>query len=97
MFGDMMGKLGAMKEAMEASKARLDNISVKGEAENGLVVVTMNGNRKLLDVSIDDSIIGDKEALEDLVSLAITRALDNAENVNNAEMQGAARNFMPGM
>jgi len=97
MFGDMMGKLQAMQAEMEKSKLRLNDITVVGEAENGLVTIEMTGNRVVKSVKISDDIINDKEALEDLTMLAFNRALEKADNVNNTEVQGAAKGFIPGM
>lgn len=39
----------------------------------------------------------DKEQIEDLVMIALNKALEKAENVANAEMAGAAKGFLPGM
>jgi DNA-binding protein YbaB len=39
----------------------------------------------------------DKEELEDLIIIATNNALDQAEKVYEAEMQGAAMGLMPGM
>lgn len=96
MFGDMKGKLEAMQAKMLESKARLDNITVDGEAEGGLVKVSMTGNRSVKSVSIDPSMKDDLERIEDLTIIAFNRALEKAESVNEAEMQGAAKGFIPG-
>lgn len=95
MFGDMMEKLNAMKAEVEETKKRLDHISVEGEAESGLVKVVLTGNRDLKSIHISPDLAGDTEAIEDLISLAFTRALEKANNLNETEMNGAARGFMP--
>ena len=97
MFGDMMGKLQAMKEQMEESKKRLDNITVEGDAEGGKIKVVLTGNRKLKSVHIDPSLGSDTEELEDLLVIAFNRAMEKADNVNESEMQGAAKDFMPNL
>lgn len=97
MFGDMKGKLEAMQAKMLESKARLDNITVEGEAEGGLVKVIMTGNRAVKSITIDASLKGDTESIEDLMIIAFNRALEKAENVNETEMQGAAKGFIPGL
>ncbi len=94
MFGDLMGK---MKEQMEEMKVKLEGIEVCGEAEGGLVKVTANGNRKILNISVSDQLVGDKEAIEELVLVAVNRALEEAEKVNANEMQGVAAGMLPGM
>ncbi len=90
-----MEKLNAMKAEVEETKKRLDNITVEGEAESGLVKVLLTGNRDLKSIQISPELAGDTEALEDLISLAFSRALEKANNVNETEMNGAARGFMP--
>ncbi len=95
MFGDMMDKLKAMQAEVEETKKRLDNVSVEGEAESGIVKVVLTGNRTLKSIHISRELAGDTEALEDLISLAFSRALEKANNVNETEMSGAARGFMP--
>ena len=97
MFGDMMGKLQEMKAQMEESKKRLDNITVEGEAEGGLVRVEMTGNRKVRGIHVSPEVMDDSEALEDLLVIAFNRALEKAESVHESEMKGAAQNFLPGM
>ncbi|MBR9833056.1 YbaB/EbfC family nucleoid-associated protein [Acidiluteibacter ferrifornacis] len=98
MFGDMMGKLQEMQQQTEKIKKRLDTISVEGEAENGLIKVVATANKKITSIAIDDRLMseGDKEQIEDLMMVAINKAIEKAENVSNAEMAGAAKGMLPG-
>ena len=98
MFGDMMGKLQDMKQKMEETKKRLDTITVEGEAGNNAVIVRANGNRQIKSVEISSELYrADKEELEDLLVIALNRALEKAEKVNEAEMAGAAKGIMPNL
>ena len=99
MLNKLMGNLGPMKEAMDKSKQKLDTITVKGEAEGGMVTVYANGNRRITEININQKLMddGDKEAIEELVQLALNKALEHADSVNEMEMASAARNMMPGM
>lgn len=99
MFGNMMGKLQEMQQESEKVKARLETISVSGEAEGGLVKVVCNGNRKVTSVEISEELMqeNDKEQIEDLTLLAINRAVENAEKVYEAEMKNVAKGMLPGM
>lgn len=93
-----MEKLQQMQGQMEEIKKRLDTISVQGGSADGKVIVVMNGNRKVTDIQIDESILSrDKEELEDLLVIATNRALDSANSVNESEMQSAALGMMPNM
>lgn len=97
MFGDMMSKLQDMKRKVEETKAKLDTLTVNGEADNGKVKVTVNGNRKVKSISIQEQLTTiDKEELEDLLIVALNRALEQAEKINEAEMAGAAKGILPG-
>lgn len=88
--GDMMAKLQAMQQQMEESKKRLETITVEGSSADGRVKVIATGNRKIREVSIDASLMEDKEELEDTLLVALNRALENADQVWESEMQGAA-------
>lgn len=97
MFGNMMGKLQEMKQKTEEIKQRLETISVSAEAENGLVKVVSNGNRKIMSIDISDELLKDKEQVEELTLIAVNRALEKAEKVAEAEMQGVAKGMLPGL
>ena len=99
MFGKgMMEKLQAMQGRMEEIKNRLETIVVRGEAENGKIIGQINGNRKVKDILLDPELLtGDKEELEELLAVAVNRAIEQADNVDNSEMQSAAMGMMPGM
>jgi DNA-binding YbaB/EbfC family protein len=99
MFGsDMFGKIEAMKKMAEESKSRLDSIIVEGESGNGLIVVELTGNRAVRSVKINsDHSLMEKEDLEDLITVALQRAVDKANVINEQEVMSSAKNFFPGM
>lgn len=90
----MMSKLQEAQAAVEEAKERLNTITVQGSSSNGKVVVTVTGNRKVVDVQIDES-LNDTEEIADLVVIATNNALEQAEKVNEAEMGAAAKSSMP--
>ncbi|MCK5775368.1 MAG: YbaB/EbfC family nucleoid-associated protein, partial [Bacteroidales bacterium] len=87
-----------MKDAMDQAKNKLDTMSVKGDAE-GQVTVYVNGNRRVTDIKISEELmqVGDKEAIEELLQVALNKALASADSINEMEMASAARSMMPGM
>ena len=95
----MLDKLMEMKKRMDEVKSCLDTIVVSGEADQGNVKVNMNGNRKVLDVKLNLSFLNqeDAEQLEELLQLAINRALEQSERVNESEMKSVAGSMLPGM
>jgi len=95
----MLDKLMAAQQKAEEIKKRLDHVTVTGEAEGGVIRVTATANREVTDVSIDEVFLGnaDKEELEELLAVAINNAMKQAENVSQAEMQGAAKDMLGGL
>lgn len=99
MLDKLMSQMGPMKEAMEQTKKKLDTITVKGEADGDQVVVYVNGNRRVTEIKISQSLMdeGDKEAIEELLQVALNKALTSADSVNEMENASAMRGMMPGM
>jgi DNA-binding protein YbaB len=77
---------------------KLEQTTVVGESGGGLVRVELNGNRKLTSLQINTSIKElEKEDLEDLLTVALSRALDEANKINENEVASSARQFIPGI
>jgi DNA-binding YbaB/EbfC family protein len=98
MFGkmfDILGKLDEAKKNVEEARKRLDNILIDAEAGNGMVKVTVTGNRMLKSICIDDEAMQDKEMLEDYISIALNKALEEAGKMQEAELKKAATDAMP--
>ena len=99
MFGDLFGKLQEAQQKMQEGKEKLANITVDGEAGEGAVKVTVNGNREVKGIAINEQLLSpeNKEELEDLLITALNRALKNAENAWEAEMKGVAGGMLGGL
>ena len=96
MFGDLSGMMEKLKEAqkkVEQTKSRLNTVLVDGES-NG-VKVTVTANREIKNISIDDNLLNDKEELEDYLIIALNKAIEKANAINEAEMAAAAKNGLP--
>jgi len=94
----MFGKMEAMKKMAEESKSRLAAILVEGEAGNGLVVVELTGNRSVRSVKINgDHTTMEKDDLEDLITVALQRAVDKANAINEQEVMSSAKHLFPKM
>lgn len=89
----------AAQQKAEEIKKRLDHVMVTGVAEGGAVKVTATANREVTDVSIDAAFLAraDQEELEEVLAVAVNNALKQAENVSQAEMQGAAKDMLGGL
>ncbi len=94
---DRIKQLQEMKQKMDEVKERLDNTTVKGEAEGVTVIST--GNRKIKEVVISQELAatGDVEQIGDLVTIATNRALESAERLAEREMQSVAGGMLGGL
>jgi len=98
MFGDMMNMMGKLKETqqkIEATKQRLDTVLIDEKSNDGLLEVTLTANRKIKSISIDESLLEDKEQLEDYLILVLNKAIERATNVNEAELAAVAKEGIP--
>jgi len=92
-----MGKFGAIQQQMEDAKKQLNSKLIDVEVEGGAIKITVNGNKKITNIQINDSLMTDKEALEDLLLTAVNKALDKAETFFDDEMKNVAKGVIPGM
>lgn len=98
MFGDIMGMMGKLKETqqkIEDTKKRLDTVLIDEQSNDGLLKVTLTANRKVKSIFIDDSLLEDKEQLEDYLVLVMNKAIEKATSVNEAELGAVAKEGMP--
>ncbi|AMO19392.1 YbaB/EbfC family nucleoid-associated protein [Flavobacterium columnare] len=98
MFGDIMGMMGKLKETqqkIEDTKKRLDTVLVDQKSNDGLLHVTLTANRQIRSITIDDSLLKDKDQLEDYLVLILNKAIEKATAVNEAELGAVAKDGMP--
>lgn len=98
MFGDLMGMMGKLQETrqkIEETKKRLDTVLIDEQSSDGLLKVTLTANRELKSIAIDDSLLEDKEQLEDYLVLVLNKAIEKATNVNESELAAVAKDGMP--
>jgi len=89
-----MSKMGGLLKKMQDEMARiqteLENAEVTGEDPSGKVSVKVNGQKDVLEVKIDPSVVDpdDVALLEDLVLFAVKDALKKAEEYSAEKMGG---------
>ncbi|HTD41777.1 MAG TPA: YbaB/EbfC family nucleoid-associated protein [Mucilaginibacter sp.] len=95
----MFDKLFEAQQKAGEVKKRLDGITVSGEAEGGKIRVTANGNKVIQSIAIDEEFLktADKEELEELLQLAVNKALVQAENVSQSEMAALTKDMFGGL
>lgn len=97
-MADMFGKISNMQAKMKEVQDRLGELTVQAEAGGGMVKVTANGNRKIVNIELDKDVIDpdDKEMVEDLVVAGVNKALDKAEEAAKEKMQEVYKDILPG-
>lgn len=91
----MMGKIQETQKKMDETKKRLDTVLVDEQSSDGLLKVTLTANRVVKSVTVDDSLLEDKEQLEDYLVLVFNKAIAKATSVNEAELAAVAKDGMP--
>lgn len=95
---DLMGMMGKLKETqqkIEDTKKRLDTVLIDEQSADGLLKVTLTANRKVTAIAIDDSLLQDKEQLEDYLIVTLNKAIEKATSVNEKELDAVAKMDMP--
>ncbi len=98
MFGDMMNLMGKLKETqkkVEETKKRLDTILIDEKSVDNKLKITLTANRNIKTIEIDDSLLDDKEQLEDYLIVTLNKAIEKATQVNETELAAVAKEGMP--
>ena len=98
-LGGLMKQAQMMQENMKKAQEQLAQIEVEGQAGAGVVKVTMTCAHDVRRVSIDPSVMDDREMLEDLVAAAVNDAVRKGEALSQEKMAGftAGLNLPPGI
>jgi hypothetical protein len=97
------GLAGLMKQAqqmqanMKKAQDELATVEVEGQSGSGMVKVTMTCAHELRRVTLDDSVLDDKEMLEDLIVAAVNDANKKAVQTTEQRMSGFTAKLPPGM
>jgi len=75
----------------------LEKIRVETESEDGLVKVTSNGNRRIINIEINDELLKEKETFEDMLIVTVNKAIEKSEKINEEEMGRIAGDMIPGL
>ena len=77
----LMQQAQEMQRELEKTAEEIKNMEFEGSASNGLVKVMINGDNRVVAVTIDPSILNpeDKEMIEDLIMIATNEASDKLD------------------
>jgi len=96
MFGNL-GDMGKMLEGMQENAAKLQEelasktFSVK--SGGGMVQLTVNGKGEVLDLSIDDELLSDKDSLQ----ILLIGAMNDANKMVQQNQQNSAMGMLGGL
>ncbi len=94
----LMKQAQAMQENMKKAQDQLGQVEVEGQSGAGMVKVTMTCAHDVRRVSIDPSVMDDREMLEDLIAAAMNDAMRRGEALSQEKMAGftSGLNLPPG-
>lgn len=87
-MNQMMKQVKKMQAQMLKAQEELESKTVEGSAGGGVVTVSANGHKKILNIAIKPEAVDpdDIEMLQDLVITAVNDALVKAEELANEDM-----------
>ena len=92
-IGELMLKAQKVQSQMTILQTKMEELTFEGQASNGLVKVTLTGKGYGVKTQIDDSLLKDKESLEDLITVAISDSRNKADEYMMAEMEKMQKNL----
>lgn len=99
-LAQMLGNARHLQERMEEMQAKLGDVRVEGSAGGGMVRATASGKLEIIAINIEDSIFAanDREMLEELITSAVSSALQKAREAAAAHMSEMAGGLpIPGL
>ena len=89
-IAQLMQQAQKMQENLKKAQQELASLEVTGQAGGGLVEVDMNGRHEVRRVRIDQSVVDDREMLEDLTAAAVNDAVNRVQEATQEKMAGLA-------
>jgi DNA-binding protein YbaB len=98
MFGDRMGLMAKLQESKakaEETKKRLETVLIDEQSSGGLLKATVTASGRIKEIHLDNTLLTDKEQLEDYLILTLNKALEKAQSIHDTEMAAVAKEGMP--
>ena len=83
----MMQKAKQMQEDMETVQKEIKSLTGEGFSASGALKVKMNGDHKVTNVIIDETLMSDQEMLEDLIMIAVNDASSKISEISKEKMK----------
>jgi DNA-binding YbaB/EbfC family protein len=85
-LASMMKQAQEMQGRMSEMREQLGQMRVEASTGAGLVRVEASGHQKILAVHIDDSVLEDREMVEELLVAAVNQALEKSQDLVRDQM-----------
>jgi len=92
-MGDMSKMLEGMQESAAKLKTELESKTFSVKSGGGMVEISMNGNGEVIDLSIDDSLMDDKDSLQ----ILLIGAINDANKMVQQNQQSSAMGMLGNM
>ena len=83
----MIQKAKKMQEDMKIVQEEIKSTFCQGESGSGAVKITMTGEYRVTNVEIDESLLTDKETLEDLIMIALNDTSSQISEISKAKLK----------
>jgi DNA-binding YbaB/EbfC family protein len=94
-----MGKMGKMMEELQSKAKEMEeqskNVILTAKAGGGMVEITASGTGEITDITIDDSILEDKESLQILLISVINDINQKVEDNKKSQAMGMMGGLNP--
>ena len=94
-----LGNMGKMMEQMQEKAKEIQeqakNVQLTAKAGGGLIELTANGAGEVIDLSIDDSLLDDKESLQILLISAMNDVNKMVEDNKKSQAMGMMGGLNP--
>ena len=97
MIGDLLLKLHDAKQKIEEAKKKLNNIVIQSSVDNGAIKVTANANKAIMSIEVAEHLLQpeNKTRLEEMLTVATNRALEEAAAKGEIEMKKVTQDMLP--
>ena len=85
-LASMMKQAQEMQGRMSELREQLGQMRVEAQVGGGLVRVEANGHQKVLAVHVEESVLDDREMLEELLVAAVNQALEKSQGLVQEQM-----------
>ncbi len=83
----MLQKAKQMQEDMKIAQQEIKLISCQGVAASGAIKINLGGHYQTTSVEIDDSLLDDKDLLEDLIMAAYNDASRQVKEISDEKLK----------